>query len=191
MTKSTSRKTLSAAALASLLATPALAHTGHEVSGFVAGIEHPLHGLDHLLAMAAVGMWAALQPLSRAWHGPVLFVAMLAAGAGLGISGVDLPFVEPGILASVVLFGMMVATARRVPAPLGLVLIGGFALLHGHAHGTEAVGAAGSYMAGFMLSSLALHLTGFATARLLSRIDWAVSAAGLAVALAGAALMAS
>ncbi len=167
----------------------AFAHTGHATSGLAAGLAHPMAGLDHVLAMLAVGVWAAMQPTSRAWQGPALFVALLGVGAGLGLAGAGLSFVEPGILASVVLFGAMIAAGRYVPANAGLVLIGGFALLHGHAHGTEFVGAVGSYMAGFMVASALLHLSGYAVGRTAALIHHGLPATGLALVAAGAALV--
>lgn len=179
-----------AATTALVLALPeaAFAHTGHATSGLAAGLAHPFAGLDHLLAMLAVGVWAALQPTSRAWQGPAVFVAMLAAGAVLGLSGIALPLVEPGIIASVVLFGAMIVAGRVLPAGAGLALIGGFALLHGHAHGTEAVGAVAGYMAGFMASSAALHLAGYALGRTAALIRYGVPATGLALVAAGVTL---
>ncbi|MFZ2100120.1 MAG: HupE/UreJ family protein, partial [Oricola sp.] len=86
------KKSLGVAALA-LIATPAFAHPGHDVSGFNSGFFHPILGLDHLLAMVAVGVWSAAQPATIAWRGPATFVAILAAGALLGVNGVALPFV--------------------------------------------------------------------------------------------------
>lgn len=172
-----------------LLAEPALAHPGHGLSGLAAGLAHPFTGLDHLLAMVAVGVWAATQPSVRAWQGPAAFLAMLAAGALLGVTGTSLPMVEPGIIASVVLLGLMIAGGRAVPAQAGLLLIGLFALLHGHAHGTEAVGAVGGYLAGFMIVSATLHLAGFVLGRtvLLGRLG--APATGLAFAVAGLGLV--
>lgn len=169
----------------------AFAHTGHATSGVAAGLAHPMAGLDHLLAMLAVGVWAATQPTSRAWVGPAVFVALLAAGAGLGLAGVAVPLVEPGILASVVLLGVMIVAGRRLPATAGLAMIGGFALLHGFAHGTEAVGAVAGYMAGFMAASALLHLAGFVLGRTVAMVRYGVPATGLALVAAGIALAAA
>lgn len=166
----------------------AFAHTGHAASGLVAGLAHPMAGLDHLLAMLAVGVWAAMQPASRAWAGPAVFIAMLAAGALLGLGAVALPFVEPGILASVVLFGLLIVAGRTLPASVGLVSIGAFALLHGHAHGTEAVGAVAGYMAGFMAASALLHLGGYVLGRTAALVRFGVPATGVALVAAGVAL---
>ena len=183
---------LSAAAFvaAAGFAGPALAHTGGALTGLGAGLAHPLLGPDHLLAMLAVGVWAATRPSEQAWQGPAVFVALLALGGLLGFSGLALPFVEPGILASVVVLGAMILAARRLPAALSLTVLGGFALLHGHAHGSEAAGAFGGYMAGFLLASVALHLGGFAAGRGLARWRYGLPAAGLGIGLAGLALVA-
>ena len=166
----------------------AFAHPGHAASGLVSGLSHPMAGLDHLLAMLAVGVWAAQQPTSRAWQGPTVFIALLAIGAGLGLTGIGMPFVEPGILASVIMFGLLIATGRYLPANVGLAIIGGFALLHGHAHGTEAVGSIATYMAGFLAASTLLHLTGFAIGRTAALIRYGVPATGMVLAAAGVAL---
>ena len=186
----TTKLLIALALAAGALAGPALAHTGHGSTGLHEGLAHPFAGLDHLLAMAAVGVWAALQPARKAWAGPAVFVAMLAAGALIGMADIDVPFVEPGIVASVVLFGALIASAPVVPVPAGLAMIGAFALLHGHAHGTEAAGAVAGYMAGFLASSAALHLSGYVAGSMLSRIRFAVPVAGLAIAAAGAVLAA-
>ncbi|WP_193368697.1 HupE/UreJ family protein [Pelagibius marinus] len=175
---------------AATLAGPASAHTGGAVSGLTAGLAHPFLGLDHLLVMLAVGLWAAAQPAVRAWRGPALFLALLAVGGLTGLAGGALPFVEPGILASVVVLGAMVFAARRLPAGLGLAVLGGFALLHGQAHGAEAVGGLGGYFVGFLAASAGLHLGGFAAGQMLARWRYGLPAAGLGLGLAGLALVA-
>ena len=169
---------------------PALAHSGGTLTGLSAGLAHPFLGLDHLLAMLAVGLWAAAQPDARAWRGPAVFLALLALGSLAGVSGLALSFVEPGILASIVVLGAMILAGRRLPASLGLALLGGFALLHGIAHGSEAAGAFGGYMAGFLTASAVLHLGGYACGRLLARVGYGLPAAGLGIGLAGLALIA-
>lgn len=184
---SASKRLLGAAAL-TLIATPSFAHTGGVVGGLQSGLTHPIFGLDHLLAMVAVGLWSAGQPPRTAWQGPVVFVVMLAAGALFGVGGVSMPFVEPGILASVVLLGLMIATARQLPSSLGLAAIAGFALMHGHAHGTEAAGALAGYMAGFMLTSATLHAAGYGAGRFLAMSRYGLIASGLAIAAGGLVL---
>lgn len=167
------------------MATPALAHTGGAAGGLSSGLVHPILGADHLLAIAAVGVWSAAQPAKQAWRGPVLFVGVLAVGALLGVNGLSLPMVEPGILASIVVLGLMIAAARVLPTEAGLAAIAVFALFHGHAHGTEAVGALAGYMAGFMIASAALHATGYGLGRLAGRLKHGLAGIGLAIAGSG------
>ena len=186
--KSACKKIMGGAALA-LAATPAFADTGGDVSGFHSGFVHPILGLDHLMAMVAVGVWSAARPVRLAWRGPAVFVAFMAGGALLGVNGVALPMVEPGILASVVILGLMVAAARALPAALGLAAIGVFALLHGHAHGTEAAGVLAGYMAGFMFASAALHCVGYTAGRFFAATRYGLVVSGLAIAAGGLALV--
>ena len=130
----------------------ALAHTGleHAVS-FAAGFKHPWTGLDHMLAMVAVGLWAGLNGGRALWVWPAVFVSVMLAGGALGIAGVSIPMVEPGILASVIVLGLLVLAAAQLPVALGGALVAVFALMHGHAHGAglPAQAAAGTYAAGF------------------------------------------
>jgi urease accessory protein len=156
-------------ALAALLLTaatlPAYAHVGiGPTSSFPAGFMHPLSGLDHLTVMIAVGLWAALKGGKAIWAWPLAFVGVMLGGAALGMAHIPVPFVEPGILASVVALGLLVALAVDLPVSAGVAIIGVFALLHGHAHGTEVPeNAAGlDYMAGFALATAMLHLIGIA-----------------------------
>jgi urease accessory protein len=154
--------------------TPALAHVGHGATeSLVAGLMHPLGGLDHVAVMVAVGLWAALKGGRALWFWPVTFVGMMLIGGVLGMAHVALPFVEPAILASVVALGLMVALAVDMPVALGAVVVGGFALFHGHAHGSEVVENLGGfeYMAGFALATATLHLTGIGFAQLMTRAE--------------------
>lgn len=143
----------------------AAAHTGHGTESFFTGLAHPF-GLDHLLAMVAVGLWSVFAlPARRAWAGPATFLVALAAGAWVGAGGVESRLLEPAIAASVVVFGALllaVAMRKSVPAAAGLALVSAAAALHGLAHGAEAAGGTGfaAYAAGFMLTSAALHLGG-------------------------------
>lgn len=142
-------------ALAALLGTgAAFAHPGHgAVVSLGEGLAHPF-GIDHLLAMVAVGVWsAAALPAGRRAAGPIAFLAAMAAGAGLAMAGVALPFVEAGVAASLLVFGAMLAFATRVPAGAGLALIAAAASLHGFAHGAELP--AGASLAGYALGFLA------------------------------------
>lgn len=171
----------------------AFAHPGAgHASGFEMGLVHPVLGLDHLLAMVAVGLWSGLALRRRVWLGAAVFLAAMLGGALLGLSFGSGALTEPGILASVVLFGLLAAVAhpaqRRAINTVSLAAIGGFALFHGQAHAAEASGAIAPYMAGFLLSTAALHLAGIALARMVaarSRLRWAL---GGAIALSGVAL---
>lgn len=161
-------------ALAAWLAmsSAALAHTGvGEVSGFAAGFWHPLGGLDHLLAMLAVGLWAAQIGGKATWQIPCAFVGVMVLGSVAGMIGLHVPMVEQGILASVLVLGALVAVALRCPAPVCAALAGLFALFHGHAHGTEMPLGAGAlaYVAGFSLATALLHGAGIALAALCRR----------------------
>jgi len=163
----------------------ALAHAGHgEQSHFFSGLSHPLLGPDHLLAMVAVGLWAAVAGGRALWAMPLAFMAGMLGGGVLGFGGAALPVVEPAILASVIVIGALSALALRVPlgaALPGLVLFG---LAHGFAHGLEGPGGA-AYAAGFLIATGGLHLAGIGAARLGLRLARGV---GAAVALGGVAL---
>ncbi|GLQ53527.1 HupE/UreJ family protein [Devosia nitrariae] len=143
---------------------PAFAHLDPMAHGPVmAGFTHPLFGLDHVLVMVAVGLWAAVAGRRAIWIVPAAFVGAMAFGFAAAIAGVSLPFVEPVILVSVVFVGVMVALALPVPAPAVAAMVAVFALFHGHAHGGE-LGAAGAleFALGFIVATAALHLVGIA-----------------------------
>jgi urease accessory protein len=177
----------------------ALAHTGvdHDYS-FLAGLSHPFTGLDHMLAMLSVGLWAGLVGGRALWAWPVAFVGMMLAGGVLGAAEIWLPLIEPGILASVVVLGLMIALAVQLPVLAGAAIVAVFALLHGHAHGSEVhleLGAA-THGVGFVVATAILHGIGvgisfFASStagRLAVRGGGAlVAAAGLYLALTGGA----
>ncbi len=175
------------AIISTLLASaPAFAHPGH-ATGLGHGLLHPYTGLDHVLAMIAVGLWAAQQGGSAQWKIPTTFVAAMLLGSLLGMSGFTLPYVEAGIATSVLLLGLLVAFAMRLPAMLGMGLMAVFALFHGYAHGSEAASMAqSSYIIGFMLATASLHGIGLATGWLLrNRAEIAVRLSGFAVAAGG------
>ena len=159
-------KRLSLSAILFLAAAmPAYAHVGiGTTSSFTAGFMHPLSGLDHMTVMIAVGLWAALKGGRAIWAWPAAFVGVMLGGAALGMAHVPVPFVEPGILASVVALGLLVALAVDLPVSAGVAIIGLFALFHGHAHGTEVPENAGGleYMAGFAVATALLHAVGIA-----------------------------
>lgn len=187
------------ALLVALLALPAaaFAHAGSGPvapahGGFAAGLLHPLLGLDHLLAMLAVGVWAAQLGGRCVWVVPAAFVGLMAAGAYLGAERVALPFVEAGIAASVLILGLAIALARRASVYGAAAVVGVFALFHGHAHGTElAAGLSGAtYGVGFSLTTLALHVAGIALTSAIRRWTAARAAqfAGGVIACAGLGL---
>ena len=155
-------KRLILAAVAAVLATPAWAHLNPgEHGSFAAGFSHPMFGTDHVLAMVAVGLWAALIGGRALWALPVAFVGVMALGFLASLIGAPLPFVEPVILASVVALGVLVAIALPVPVWAGAAMVGFFAFFHGHAHGSE-IGAATAfaYGSGFALATALLHAVG-------------------------------
>ncbi|MEW9807305.1 HupE/UreJ family protein [Mesorhizobium sp. ZMM04-5] len=164
------RRLAATAALLAASAAPAMAHLDPAEHGsFLAGVSHPLFGADHVLAMVAVGLWAAL--LSRAaggralWLVPGAFVAAMALGFAAAIAGMALPTVEPIILASVVIVGLLAAAALDMPAGPAMALVGSFAIFHGHAHGGELGGAGAlAFGAGFAVATTALHAAGIALA---------------------------
>jgi len=186
-----------AAAILVLLPGAALAHPGHDAGGFAHGVMHPLGGLDHVLAMVAVGLYAALLGGRALWLVPATFVGVMAIGGALGAAGYPLPYTEIGIALSVIVLGLAVALRASLPTLAAMALVGLFAIFHGHAHGAEmpADAAAVSYATGFMLATALLHgagiAIGLAAGRLAERGGWRVAqVAGGAIALAGVALLA-
>ncbi len=164
-----SRLLLAAGLLAA--ATAARAHSDQVTTGgFLAGYLHPLTGLDHLLAMVAVGIWGAALRAPLIWALPVVFPLLMVVGGVLGIAGVHLPYVEPGIALSVLVLGLAILAAWRAPVPVALAIVAVFGVLHGHAHGTELPGSAApaAYAAGFVVSTGLLHLAGIALGSLQS-----------------------
>ncbi|MDD7911666.1 MULTISPECIES: HupE/UreJ family protein [Pseudovibrio] len=157
------KKLIALTAIATLAGvTTAAAHAGHEnTSSFVSGLLHPLGGLDHMLAMIAVGIWAALVGGNRIYWWPVSFVAAMLLGFGLAAAGVSIPLIEPGILASVVITGLLIALALKLPCAVGCIIVGLFALFHGAAHGLEAPGGSlVGYALGFSVATSCLLLAG-------------------------------
>jgi urease accessory protein len=145
--------------------TSASAHiTGDQAGGFVSGFEHPISGLDHIVAMVSVGLWGAQLGAPAIWLLPVTFPIVMAFGGMLGLMGVPLPGTEIGIALSAVALGAMVATEARPPLWVAAVLVGIFAIFHGHAHGTELPPDESGvlYSMGFVIATGLLHLTGIA-----------------------------
>ena len=190
-----SLKLLSLAAAATAgFSTAALAHVGdHSHMSFTEGMLHPFSGLDHVLAMVAVGLWASQLGGRALWLLPLTFPAVMAVGAALGLSGVTLPWVEIGIAGSVMVLGAVVALALRPSLAISIPLIGAFALLHGYTHGIElpASASALSYGAGFIAATLVLHAVGIATGLIAGRLPvrFAASTTGGAIAALGLVLL--
>jgi len=148
-----------------VLASPALAHVlPEEAGGFLTGFLHPISGLDHVLAMVAVGLWGAQLGVPAIWLLPVTFPIVMALGGFLGLVGIPLPGVEIGIAASALLLGVAVMTERKPPLYAAAALVGFFAIFHGHAHGTELPpGQSGLlYSLGFVVATGCLHAIGIA-----------------------------
>ncbi len=180
-----------------LLPSAAFAHTGHgETAGFFHGFEHPVGGLDHILAMVLVGV-LAWQAGGRALIAiPASFVLLMAFGGALGVAGIDVPFVEIGIALSIVVFGLAIAFGMKAPLFAFAALVGLFAIFHGHAHGTEMPADSGglAYGFGFMLATALLHAIGIGLGVALAKIGEArggllVRAAGGAAAALGLGIL--
>lgn len=161
--------------------------------GFVTGFTHPLFGWDHVLAMVAVGLWGAFLGAPAIWLLPVVFPLIMALGGVLGIIGVPVPAVETGIALSSVVLGSLIAAALRTPLWIAIIVVGSFAVFHGHAHGTELPNAASpiAYSTGFVIATGLLHLFGIVFGFLTA---WpagthAIRAAGAAIAVAGIAFL--
>lgn len=182
------KKHLATAAIA-LTPSLAFAHPGHEAAGLFSGLSHPLLGLDHLLAMLAIGIWAALQQDKIRLAIPLTFVGVMLAGFVLGVAGFVLPMVESGVALSVLLLGLIITLTARLPASASLVLTAVFALFHGYAHGAEASGSLALFAVGFSLTSLLLHLSGAGLAIRLRQLPAVVRSAGIAIAASGLWMM--
>jgi len=193
-------KTVARGALAAILAlspTLAFAHVGiGDAHGFSHGFVHPVSGIDHVLAMVAVGIFAATLGGRALWAVPASFIVMMAVGGALGMMGINVPFVELGIATSVIVLGSAVAL-RWTNWPLGATtaMVGFFALFHGFAHGAEMpMGASGiSYAAGFMLATALLHMVGIGVGIALGKIGVnaprVTQSLGALVAFAGVGLL--
>ncbi len=191
----TSKSLFSKVALAAAFAlVPALAsahpgHPGHDQSSFTSGLLHPVLGMDHLLAMVAVGLWAMQLGGRARWAVPATFVSVMLLGGFAGVGGFVVPYLEQGILASVLILGLLIVMAARVPMVASMGLVAAFALLHGVAHGAEMpVGANGlAYGAGFAATTVVLHGCGLLGGDLLrnaAQAAW-LRAAGVAVLTGG------
>jgi urease accessory protein len=175
------------------LAAPAAAH---ELSafggGFAAGVAHPFIGLDHVLAMIAVGLWAAELGGRARWALPAGFVAAMAMGGTLPYFGIALPFAEGGVATSVLVLGLIVAMSARLALPATMALLGAFAIFHGHTHAAELPEAVGPlyYGAGLIVATALLHATGVVLGTVLQRRHaMLVRAGGVSIAAAGLSLL--
>ena len=181
---------LSILTVAMLCAQPAFAHPQKGAAvGFVTGFLHPISGLDHVLAMVAVGLWGAQLGAPAIWLLPVAFPMVMAFGGMLGLMGVSVPGVEYGIAASAILLGAAVMFEFRPPLGLAAALVGFFAICHGHAHGTELPPnqSALLYSMGFVIATGCLHAVGIGIGTVY-RWTWGqklVRAAGAAITTGG------
>jgi urease accessory protein len=182
-------------AMAALAGRPALAHIvdGSAAGGFLGGFAHPLFGLDHVVAMIAVGLWGAFLGAPAIWLLPIAFPLVMAFGGVIAILGVPVPGVEIGIALSAIVLGGMIALAARPPLVGAALIVAAFAIFHGHAHGAELPPGtdAVAFSVGFVMATGLLHLTGIAFG-LLTR--WpagrvGVRATGVAIALVGAVFL--
>ena len=181
-----------------LASTAAHAHTGvGATTGFAHGFLHPIGGLDHVLVMVAVGLFAVHLGGRALWLVPLSFVSMMAVGGALGMAGIELPFVEIGIALSVVVLGACVATGLHLPTAAAMALVGLFATFHGHAHGAEMPESTSGleYAAGFVIATAMLHVCGIGLGLLLGKFGEShgtriVRLAGGAMTLAGIVILA-
>jgi urease accessory protein len=190
------QRRLALAALAALVPTAAMAHTGvGDVGGFAHGFWHPITGLDHVLAMVLVGMLAWQLGNRALWLVPATFVLVMAVGGALGVAGIAIPLVELGIALSIVVLGAAVALGIRAPVAVAMGIAGLFAIFHGHAHGAEMpVDASGlTYGMGFMIATALLHLGGLGLGFLIGaagdRYGLVMRSAGGLAAIAGLAIL--
>ena len=180
-----------------LMVTPALAHTGFgDTTGLAHGFMHPVGGIDHVLAMVAVGLFAAQLGGPARWLVPASFVAMMAVGGAFGMAGVSIPFVEIGIGLSVVAFGAAVALPLNMRVAAAMAFAGFFAIFHGHAHGAEMPDTASGfeYGFGFVLATALLQLAGISLGSVIGKVSEPLGrrvaqVAGGGMALAGVTIL--
>jgi len=195
MKPATSRSALLAAALLFASRTASAHPLDAAGSGFGTGFGHPFLGVDHLLAMLAVGLWASQHDDRRArWAVPASFVAMMAVGGLLGMAGLGLPFAEGGIAGSLLLLGLLLALSVRLPLAAGALTVGLFAVIHGHAHGVEMPLAASPvlYGLGFMTATAILHAVGLGIGSVTrsGAAQWALRLGSTGIAAYGVVLLA-
>jgi urease accessory protein len=196
----TSRYSKFAPALAVALAMlpgAAFAHTGvGQTTGFMHGFGHPVSGLDHILAMVMVGVFAWQLSGRAVWAVPATFVGVMAIGGALGVAGIGIPFVETGIALSIIVLGAVVALNVKAPVAAAMAVVGLFAIFHGHAHGAEMPENAGgvAYAAGFMIATAVLHAAGLGLGYVIGKVGEKrgpvlVRSTGAFAALAGVAIL--
>ena len=178
------------------LLTPFLtyAHTGvGPVQGLEHGLAHPIGGWDHMLAMIAVGLWASQMGGRARWAVPATFVGVMVLGGVMGMQGWEFAFVERGIVGSVLILGILIAAAWRLPLWVSMPIVALFALCHGHAHGAEMPHEASGamYAVGFVTATALLHACGLGLGMILERLSrpMLVRAAGVACAVWGIVLI--
>lgn len=185
-----------ACAAAALFMAPAFAHNGdsHAAFSLSAGFAHPFSGFDHLLAMLAIGIWAAQNRRPALWLLPVIFPMMMGLGAIIAFSGLSIPGVETGIAGSLAVMGLLIAFAIRLPVPVSIATVSLFAMAHGLAHGAELPHGSSFvfYAAGFILATGLLHLLGMMIASFGAKdvIKQGIRLSGAAIAAAGMVLLA-
>jgi urease accessory protein len=172
---------------------PAFAHTGHDILGFSTGFFHPILGVDHVIAMVAVGLWATLMGGRALYTLPIIFPVVMIVGGALGMNGIGLPYVEPMVAMSGVVLGLMVALYIKPALWVSASMVGAFALFHGHAHGVEIPAASNAfgYAAGFVIATALLHLTGIGLGRVVGAKggEFFTRTAGVVIAVIGAAFL--
>lgn len=190
MSKQALRNILVAIATMLLIPQSAMAHTVlGSTSGFIHGLSHPFTGLDHMLAMIAVGLWAAQMGGRALWLVPTTFIAAMLLGGAIGFGGTSLPYVEVGIVASLLVLGAFVTGAVRLSTVVSTTLVGVFAVFHGYAHGAEMSHDLSviTYSAGFIAATASLHLLGMLSAMMIQNrgLEKVVRLAGAAIAVGG------
>lgn len=174
-------KTILAATLAAAAST-AFAHPGHGAEGgFAAGFLHPIGGLDHILAMLAVGLWAASFEGKARWALPAAFIGMMTIGFVFGLNTNTIAMTEQGIAASVLVIGLAAAWLQRLPIIAAAAMVGIFALFHGLAHGAETSGEAVGFATGFVISTALLHAAGFLAGAAFRQNIWLTRSLGTAI----------
>ena len=173
------------------LSSAALAHIGIHADGFADGFGHPLSGIDHVLAMVAVGLWASQLGRQASWLLPLTFPVVMGLGAVMGSSGIALPWIEMAIAGSVVALGSVIAFALRPSTAASVAIIALFAVFHGYGHGSELADSSATFCAGFVGATLALHAIGLAFGAWSARSTGLLGAraAGAAIAVLGAGLL--